>query len=241
MCVFTVANVKQTPVYGVTERRTSKKNYDTKKQVYAVPKNSGVLPVSLCYLRMDLASWGTPYWKFLHACSFSYPVEADRKKKQYMFNFLHAFVHVIPCVKCSEHFGKILSSGLPNARSPHLKGRDSLSRFLVDLHNNVNIKLSKPQMEYDAVCTYYLGESTTSTSTSTSATTTASVCAMRPVRGAAAANKEPKSLRSIPSTHHDANLLIGCAIGVAVVCIMMVVVGCLVRKRRNPASNDMQT
>lgn len=75
-----------------------------------------------------------------------------------MFQFLYGTSKVLPCRLCCQHFnnyvtrfvGDEVDSSLP------LQNRESLSRFLVDAHNDVNMRLGKTNVAYDSVKRDYM-------------------------------------------------------------------------------------
>lgn len=176
---------------------------------------------------MDIESWGPKYWQFLHTTSFVYPEEPSKSKRQAMFEFMYAFGDMIPCLKCSTHFRKMLERDLQSYKSQHLESRDALSRFICDMHNEVNRRLSKPEMLYTDVCELYVK----------AAGVAPSVCAMRSMPAtqeevvADAVVKRNIGRWHLTTHLHDFTLLIGCAAGVLTVCIVMICVGVLTRRK----------
>ena len=97
-----------------------------------------------------MINWGPPGWKFLHAVTFGYPTfPSTRTKKRYQA-FFKMLAFVLPCPSCRREF----------AREPvtieHFRNRDTLSRWLVKVHNRVNERLGKPKVSYAVVRRRYL-------------------------------------------------------------------------------------
>ena len=181
---------------------------------------------------MDLGTWGPVYWKFLHTVSFVYPTKPSTLKRKEAYTFLHAFGTVIPCVQCRSHFMEMLARDVKSHRSPHLETRESFSRYLILIHNEVNKRLSKPELKFENVCTMF----------NVDPYDEPSLCAIRASDDAAltaeavAAHKKIQLHRarwSAQSTTHDFTLLIGCAVGVFVVCVLMIVYGVLAGKAKS--------
>lgn len=88
----------------------------------------------------DPSSWGPPGWVFLHCVSLTYPripTAADKKKYHRFFDSLG---DVLPCKLCRAEYKKWTQK---NPVAPHLVSRKALSLWLIDLHNNVNLKKNK--------------------------------------------------------------------------------------------------
>jgi len=106
------------------------------------------LPFSI-YTEQDYASndgmlttvWGPPMWHVLHTMSFNYPVSPSEKQKHKYFTFFKSLLYVLPCGKCRENL-KINFKKLPLTMK-HLKTRQTLSRYVYDLHELINTMLGK--------------------------------------------------------------------------------------------------
>ena len=91
---------------------------------------------------LSISKWGPAAWHYLHAVSFTYPVEPTSEVKDNMFVFLHSFAKTIPCSKCKTHFETYLNENL-KTKSPSLDSRDNLIEFINTAHNSVNKRLGK--------------------------------------------------------------------------------------------------
>jgi len=105
--------------------------------------------------RSNISSWGPSAWTYLHTCSFAYPEDPTPTDKSNMYNFLIYFAKVIPCKRCRIDFSEYLNKHISNEESKPFKNRDSLSRFLVEAHNEVNRKLNKRVVSYEVVKSWY--------------------------------------------------------------------------------------
>lgn len=101
----------------------------------------------------DPRVWGPAFWFSLHNMSFNYPEKASSIVKSRTKNFILALPILLPCPTCkieaTKHIEK--QEDLDDVCS----GRDKLSRFFVDFHNNVRKRQKKSQMEYDEVFKMY--------------------------------------------------------------------------------------
>tara|TARA_X000001036_G_scaffold355051_2_gene336781 strand:- start:2486 stop:3082 length:597 start_codon:yes stop_codon:yes gene_type:complete len=90
--------------------------------------------------------WGPPGWFFLHTVSFGCPVspsDFDREngimegttKKNYE-TFFRNVGEILPCRYCRDSYKKYIAELPPDASS-----RESLVKWLVQIHNKVNDKL----------------------------------------------------------------------------------------------------
>jgi hypothetical protein len=107
------------------------------------------LPLSTTYSKEDFSSndgmlttvWGPSMWHYLHTMSFNYPVEPSPVEKQNYRNFVLSLQYVLPCGKCRKNLCKNLKK-LPLTMEC-MASRDSFSRFMFQLHENVNAMLHK--------------------------------------------------------------------------------------------------
>lgn len=85
--------------------------------------------------------WGPPLWHTLHTISFNYPINPTSEQKKQYYNFYNNLQNVLPCRYCRENLAKNLKS-LP-LNMDVFKNRDSLSRYVYNLHELVNKMLGK--------------------------------------------------------------------------------------------------
>lgn len=76
-----------------------------------------------------------------------------------MYRFLVYFGAVLPCHKCRRHYAAHLRGHVSDPFGDVLSSRESLSVYLVELHNDVNRRLGKPEMPYVQVKEMYVGGS----------------------------------------------------------------------------------
>lgn len=100
------------------------------------------------------AQWGPAAWKFLHTITFSYPENPTLQDQRDAEALFLSLTSLLPCNACRDHYKSEVLSRPPDTRS-----RATLSAWLVDLHNRVNLRLSKPTVSYsDAEHLYGSGQ-----------------------------------------------------------------------------------
>ena len=91
-------------------------------------------------------NWGPPLWHKMHMKTFDYPDNpTDRDKINVIRYFKNIPNSNMPCEKCKIHYKRELSvSPIENV----VYSRKSLIKWLIDLHNKVNVRLGKPIFTY---------------------------------------------------------------------------------------------
>ena len=97
-----------------------------------------------------VSEWGPAAWKFLHAITFSYPDNPNLSDQRDAENLFSSLKSLLPCEACRNHYVSEISVNPPDTRS-----RATLSAWLVDLHNRVNLRLGKPIFSYASAETVY--------------------------------------------------------------------------------------
>jgi hypothetical protein len=101
---------------------------------------------------MQPAAWGPPLWFFLHTMSHNFPENPTPEIKAMYRDFFVSLGHVLPCKHCRDSYQAITRDLDLNV----FKSRRSLSRWVYDLHNTINLKLRKPcGPSYGAVARSY--------------------------------------------------------------------------------------
>ena len=101
---------------------------------------------------MAIDSWGPKAWGFLHAASFKYPDKPLTQDRLAWSNLLQSLAIVLPCAVCRKHFAAELARVLPERENARiLDSRDTLTRWLVDVHNDVNARNKKRLWTYEEV------------------------------------------------------------------------------------------
>lgn len=89
--------------------------------------------------------WGPGAWIFLHSITLNYPMQPTIQDKKLYYDFFHHVSKILPCETCSTHFQKLLGKYPINF---FLESRDTLTKWLVKLHNEINLRLHKPTVSY---------------------------------------------------------------------------------------------
>ena len=91
--------------------------------------------------------WGTGALTFLHSITLTYPNDpTDVDKKTYK-RFFETIGYLLPCNQCSNHYNDYLKEN-PIDDSV-LENKLSFTKWLYNVHNNVNHILNKPKIDFD--------------------------------------------------------------------------------------------
>jgi hypothetical protein len=90
---------------------------------------------------MMTSVWGPPMWHVLHTISFNYPIKPTAEQKKHYFNFYNGLVFILPCKYCRDNLTNNFIN-LPLTMDV-FKNRNSLSRYIYQLHENINTMLNK--------------------------------------------------------------------------------------------------
>lgn len=102
---------------------------------------------------MDTRVWGPLLWKAMHIITFNYPEQPTYDDKQQMRQFFWYLALVLPCSACRQHFQQVLKD--TNPIENHLESRNDLTRWLVNVHNQVNQRLGKAILSYEQAVQLY--------------------------------------------------------------------------------------
>ena len=97
------------------------------------------------YKNIDPNLWGSSLWTFLHYLTLAYPDNPTEEEQKRMYDFLASLQTVIPCQKCRINFKLYLNE----MNSDVLSTKNTLVRWLFNVHNLVNKNTGKPQFSYD--------------------------------------------------------------------------------------------
>lgn len=101
---------------------------------------------------LDPRVWGKSYWTAMHVSGFHYPEQPTAEQKQGAENWLLGIAWMLPCPRCREHFSGLLEECTLAAV---VKDRETLSRFLVRAHNDVNRRNGKEEWSYERANEFY--------------------------------------------------------------------------------------
>lgn len=92
--------------------------------------------------------WGPGFWMTLHTISLNYPTRPTAAQRRQYRAFFDSLQHVLPCGKCRDNLVNNLTS--TQYGKGVFRNRDTLSRWVYDLHTCVNTMLGKTtDVSYD--------------------------------------------------------------------------------------------
>ena len=103
---------------------------------------------------MDTRFWGPSGWKLLHTITFAY-MPSDKVAVRELFQMLP---YVLPCKYCRTSLTEYMER---HQLEPALESRETLTKWLWKIHNEVNSKLrnqripTKPDPPFESVQKYY--------------------------------------------------------------------------------------
>ena len=99
---------------------------------------------------MEPNIWGPSAWIFLHTVTLQYPEKPtdDDKKKYYVF--FNSLKDILPCPNCKIHYSESITK-----KPIQLESRKELFEWLIDIHNEVNIRTGKQVYSYSDVDKIY--------------------------------------------------------------------------------------
>ena len=101
---------------------------------------------------MNPEVWGPGAWTFLHSITLYYPINPTNEQKIYHKDFFENLQNILPCPTCAKHYQENLKKfNLDEA----LESKDKLTKWLIDMHNEVNKKNNKRIYSYDEVIKIY--------------------------------------------------------------------------------------
>lgn len=91
--------------------------------------------------------WGKHLWHSIHYIAINYPDLPTLEDKNNYRTFYENLKYIIPCEACRKHYTDLLNSEL-KLTSDILSNQTTLFKWTVDIHNNINLRLNKKEMEY---------------------------------------------------------------------------------------------
>ena len=92
--------------------------------------------------------WGPGAWTFLHTITIHYPDNPNEDQKFYHKQLFENLRYTIPCEKCANHYSENLKK---YPLEPALESKTTLTKWLIDIHNEVNKKNGKRIYSYEEV------------------------------------------------------------------------------------------
>lgn len=91
--------------------------------------------------------WGNGAWIFLHSITLTYPNNPTENDKKTYKSFFDTLGYLLPCNQCSNHYNDYINSNPLDDKV--LKNKETLTRWLYNLHNNVNHILNKRKIDFN--------------------------------------------------------------------------------------------
>lgn len=99
--------------------------------------------------------FGPCLWKSMHSIAFTFaadPHNPTPEEQKAAVDFFGSLKTLIPCGACAMHYGKYLE-----VKPVDTSSRDSLARWVYDLHSNVNERRHVPNPSFEQVEHDYTG------------------------------------------------------------------------------------
>ena len=94
----------------------------------------------------DPRIFGPEMWITLHRIAANYLENPTNEEKKQAINFINSLPYMIPCQHCGRHFLAYLEDNNVNVA---VTSKESLVRFFVNAHNNVNRHLGKKEWDVE--------------------------------------------------------------------------------------------
>lgn len=102
---------------------------------------------------MSNSYWGPKTWKTLHCITYNFPENSNREINKIYIHFFNRIVPtMLPCSICFNHYLKYISN---HPVHNHIQNKNSLIRWLIDMHNYINKKNGKAILSYEQVDSIY--------------------------------------------------------------------------------------
>ena len=90
--------------------------------------------------------FGPSFWATMHYVALGAPVSLDSVQKTSYKTFYNLIPFIIPCGSCGTHFTEVLNT---NPIDNYLTGSSSLFEWTVKVHNIVNSRLGKSEVNVE--------------------------------------------------------------------------------------------
>ena len=101
----------------------------------------------------DINTWGPLLWLELHNRSFNYPENPTVRQSLEEAHFFRTLDQKIPCKVCRGHYRSYLSK---HPVQYHVDSRENISNWVVNLHNEINIRTNKDIVSFDEAKEMYM-------------------------------------------------------------------------------------
>jgi hypothetical protein len=102
---------------------------------------------------MDPKIWGKHTWIFLHSITLNYPDNPTDEEIKNHYDFFINLSNILPCYKCREHYELNLQKF--KLTKNILKSKELFIKWLIDIHNSVNLSNNKKIESYGTIMKYY--------------------------------------------------------------------------------------
>lgn len=97
--------------------------------------------------------WGNASWKMSHYITFAYPDMPTSEDKNAIKSYFENLKYLLPCQNCRSHYIQYVTNH--PLTDDILLSRYKLIKWLVDLHNSVNVRIGKKEYSLDEVIKIY--------------------------------------------------------------------------------------
>jgi hypothetical protein len=101
------------------------------------------------YNFIDKTRWANATWFLLHFLAANIPANANRNIYKAMIVCIR---FLLPCSECRSHMKEYLALSVID---PYVNPKDRVFLWTWKFHNEVNLRLKKPQVSYDEAYRYY--------------------------------------------------------------------------------------
>lgn len=96
--------------------------------------------------------WGPFFWHTIHIVALGYPKNPSYADKKSAKEFYESLAFLLPCSICKEHYKSNLQK---HPITPYLDSRADLMKWTIQIHNEVNKMLGKPEWSMEEIIAYY--------------------------------------------------------------------------------------
>ena len=90
----------------------------------------------------DITSLGNAGWSIIHSFASYFPDKPTDYQKKHAKQFISNFSHLFPCNYCAKDFRTYIKENPVKTDT-----RDSFCQWTCEAHNDVNVKLGKPEFD----------------------------------------------------------------------------------------------
>lgn len=106
-------------------------------------------------MNYDARIWGPYYWFFMMSVALTYPDYPNAVAKRKYYDFFMNLPLFIPDTEIGNKFSNMLDK---YPITPYLSSKDSLTRWVIFIHNKYNIMQGKPEISRDEAFEAYYAQ-----------------------------------------------------------------------------------